>query len=132
MNRIINNLTLFVFLTSAVTWISCGDDSGTSPEAFNIVGTWELTSIEGAGPVNSSNSTWNFRADGTCDWFLLLEPFDLLSEGDYSLSGNTLAVTGFIRNVAGTTQIRITISNSNNTFSWLDADGDRWTYNRAQ
>jgi hypothetical protein len=135
MNRTISNLTLFVFLSVAGTWFGCGDDSGTSPtspEAFNIRGTWELTSITGAPSVNGSNSTWNFKADGTYDWFLLLQPFDLLSEGDYSLSGSTLTVTGFIRNVTGTDKISITVSNNNNTFSLRDSDGLTWIYNRAQ
>lgn len=130
MKNTINNLILIVFLTAATTWMSCGD-SGTSPSnTFNIAGTWEVISIEGAPTVDGSNSTWTFKADGTYDWFLLLLSFDVQAQGDYSLAGNTLTCTGFITTVCGTDKINLTISNNNNTFSMLDADGDRWIYNR--
>lgn len=133
MKRKINSLVFSVFLIASVTLIHCGGDSGTSPSNdFDIVGTWELASIETAPPVNASNSTWTFKSDGTYDWFLLFGGFDMSGSGTYSLSGNTLACTGIIVNVTATNDINLIISNNNDTFSFPDDEGDRWTYNRAQ
>jgi len=107
------------------------EESPTHPQdTFTIQGIWEVTEIEGAGHVDISNSKWLFKSDGTYEWFLLLLPFDTTAQGNYSLDGNILDCTGFITTVCGTDKINITISNNNNTFSILDGDGDRWTYNR--
>jgi len=136
-----SKLRLFLVLILSVTFLiplflSCGNDDNPTqpPDTFDIVGIWEVTEVEGTpSPVNSSNSTWTFNADGTYEWFFLFEDiFDLSSEGNYSLNESVLTCDGFITNVTGTTIINITISNNNNTFSFLDEDGDRWTYNRAQ
>ncbi len=133
MNRKINNMVFFAFLIASLTWIHCGGDSATSPSnGFDIVGTWELVSIATAPPVDASNSTWTFKADGTYEWFLLFFSFDLSGGGTYSLSGSTLTCTGVIVNVTATPEINLTISNHNDTFSFPDDEGDRWTYNRAQ
>ena len=119
-----------------ITILSLGCSEDKSPivpeDTFDIVGVWEVTEIEGAPPVDGSNSTWTFNSNGTYTWFLRLLNFDLNSEGNYSLEGTTLTCDGFIEVVMGTTEINITISNNNNTFSCLDADGDRWTYSRVQ
>jgi hypothetical protein len=100
---------------------------------LDIVGTWEVTSIEGAPPVDGSNSTWTFNADGTYQWFLLLPPFfDMSGGGNYSITGTTLTCDGTIASLYGepSTSLVLTPSNNDNTFSMLDPDGDRWTYNR--
>ena len=126
---------MFCTAIAITSLISCGDDknSSTDPsDTFDIVGTWDVASIEGAPPVDASNSTWTFKTDGTYDWFLLLLSFDFQGQGDYSLNGNTLTCTGFITTIWGTDTMEIVISNNNNTFSMLDGDGDRWVYNRAQ
>ena len=118
-----------------ITILSLGCSEDKSPivpeDTFDIVGVWEVTEIEGAPTVDGSNSTWTFNSDGTYTWFLMLLNFDFNSEGNYNLDGTTLTCDGFIVVVMGTTEINITISN-NNTFSVLDGDGDRWTYNRVQ
>ena len=130
MDRTFNKITQFFLMTTVIFWISCSDDSGTSSTSIDITGSWEVASI-GSTSVNALNSIWTFNEDGTYNWFLLYGQFDLYSEGDYSLSGETLTVTGFIRNlVGGSDKIFITVSNNDNTFSWVDSDGDRWVYNR--
>ena len=129
MDRTINKIAHYFLMTTVIFWISCSDDSGTSSTSIDITGSWEVASI-GSTSVTALNSIWTFNEDGTNNWFLLYGEFDLYSEGDHSVSGNTLTVTGFITNVAGTNKISITVSNNDNTFSWVDSDGDRWVYNR--
>jgi len=119
------------------TLIGCSKDrdSGTSPtQAFDIVGAWGLTYLENGPSVNSSNSTWTFISDGTYNWFLLVGPYDLEGEGNYNLVGDTLFVDGIIANtiIANTPGDSLIITKGNNTFSFLDDDGDRWTYSKIQ
>jgi len=126
---------LIFFLVLGVTiFTGCEEDKNPTPppEPFDIVDVWEVTEIEGAPPVSASNSTWTFNANGTYEWFLLLAGHDWTSEGNYSLEETTLTCDGFITIVTGTEEIEITISNNNNTFSFLDGDGDRWTYDRVE
>ena len=100
---------------------------------FVIVGRWGVTEIEGAPPVDSSNSTWTFKADGTYEWFFLYPGiFDWSSEGSYNLDGTTLTCDGFITQVTGTSNIELKISEDQNTFSFLNDEGERWTYSRLQ
>lgn len=124
------SLILSVILIT-VLLLGCSEEESPiqPPDTIDIVGVWEVAEIEGAGPVNSSNSKWAFNADGTYEWFLLFSPFDTTAQGNYTFNENTLTCTGFITNVFGT-NINLTISSNNNTFSVLDGDGDRWTYNR--
>ena len=122
----------FINLIILLTLVLVGCDSSTESEnqPIDIVGIWDLTEIGVETGLSSSNSVWTFEADGTYEWFLLIESFDLEGQGTYSLDGNTLTIDdGFAKNVFGTGSI-LTFSNNNNTFSLLDNDGDRWTYNR--
>lgn len=113
--------------------VNCDKDENStgSPSTFDIVGIWEVASIEGAGPVDGTNSTWTFNADGNYQWFLELGIAHINAAGDYSLTGNTLYCVGPNSYIAGTDNVNITITNNNNTFSLLDGDGNRWTYNRT-
>ena len=96
-----------------------------------IVGKWDIAEIEGSGiSVDSSNSMWAFEADGTYEWYLLEGPFDLQSQGTYSLDGNTLMVDGIVTKVFGKDRFNLTFSNFYSTFSLQVDDGNRWTYNR--
>ncbi|MFC1556611.1 hypothetical protein ACFL6I_03345 [candidate division KSB1 bacterium] len=129
--RMIAGITVLFMVVLA----GCSDDDNPAAPAatFDIVGSWAVTEIEGAPPVDSSNSTWIFNADGTYEWFLFFEDiFDLNAEGNYTLNGITLTCDGDIADITETTTINLTVSNNNNTFSFLDGDGDRWTYNRVQ
>ena len=90
----IKKITL-INIVILLTLILVGCDSSTESEnqPHVIIGTWDLTELEGSGiSVNSSNSIWAFEADGTYEWFLLIESFDLEGQGTYSLDGNTLTI----------------------------------------
>lgn len=119
----------FIILLTLV-WVGCDSSTESENQPLDIVGIWDITEIGLLTALDSSNSIWTFEAGGTYEWFLLIESFDLQGQGIYSLNGNTLMVDGFVRNVFGSNPINLTFSNNNNTFSLLDTDGDRWTYNR--
>lgn len=128
-----------LFLIAGLLFGSCdsGDsESDTPPEGFTLVGAWEVRSIEGAPvSVDGSNSTWTFRQDGTYAWFLLVPDFfDLDGGGTYSLDGGTLTLSGIIANTVlpESSGGRVQLSFGSDTFSFSDAEGDRWTYRRAE
>lgn len=129
-----SKLFITLILCAALVTIfftSCSEDeknpTGQS-DNFDIVGTWEVTEIEGAGPVDGSNSTWIFKSDGNYTWFLELHTYHLNAAGDYNLDGKALYCEVFSVIVGSST---VNITTSEHTFSFLDGDGDRWTYNRA-
>ena len=104
-------------------------------DPFDILGTWDVSEIEGFPiSVDSSNSVWIFDTQGDYEWFLLLINLDLQGKGHYSFDGDSsiMILDGPATDVFGANSplIKLTISNDNNTFSLLDSDGDRWTYNR--
>jgi hypothetical protein len=112
-------------------------DSGNEVSAPpDLTGTWAVTEVQGApGPVDASNSTWTFRADGTYDWFFFYPGFfDLEGSGTYVLEDNILTVTGIFANtvISESPDGRVALSSGNNTFSFRDDDGDRWTYFKVQ
>jgi hypothetical protein len=106
------------------------------PEGFTLVGTWEVTDIEGAPvSVNGSNSTWVFRENGTYSWFLFVSGFsDLDGGGSYSLDGGVLTISGIVANTLfeGIPDGLVQLSFGSSTFSFRDDEGDRWRYRRAQ
>jgi hypothetical protein len=98
-----------------------------------IVGRWGITGLEGApSSVDSSNSIWTFKEDGTYEWFFVYPGYyDLITGGGhYKFYGDTLVVDGIVANIISENSIMLTVSNNKNTFSFLDDDGDRWTYSR--
>jgi hypothetical protein len=114
----------------------CKKDQTTNPQdELALVGTtWGLSSLQGApGPVDESNSVWNFRSNGTYDWFLLYEPyFDLRGQGTYRFEGDLLHLTGIFRetvieNLEGDS---ISISGTATQFRFRDDEGDEWEYSR--
>lgn len=139
-----NNGSLALLVILIASLISCSD-SGIEPiTEQELVGKWAATEIEGAidangNPlaINGSVSTWTFNADGTYRWFLNALPFfDFDGTGTYSLNGNTLTVTGIIANTlffetAGN-EDAISLTFGNNSFSFRDEDGDRWSYAKVQ
>ena len=99
--------------------------------ADQLVGTWEVTSIQGApGKVDGSNSTWTFNANGTYNWFLFYPMYyDEWDSGSYSFDGQTLTVTGGMANqLINGNSVDLTIKND--TFSFRDTDGARWVYKK--
>lgn len=126
----VHRLSLLVALMAT---IPAGCDSSSAPPE-SLVGTWSVTEVEGAaGPVDETNSLWIFRSDGTYTWFFHFDPFfDLEGTGNYSLSGSTLTVDGVVDDtiISETPDGRIPLSFGDNTFSFRDDDGDRWTYVR--
>jgi hypothetical protein len=117
--------------------VGCGDDKPTrsgQTEPGDLVGTWAISALEGApGPVDASNSTWTFRSDGSYDWFFRYEPyFNVAGSGSYSVEGNVLTVRGIVRQtiLAGNSEDYVTLSWSGNSFSFIDDEGDRWTYTK--
>jgi hypothetical protein len=111
--------------------LGCSEDkSPIVPEAtFDIVGVWEVTEIEGAGPVDGSNSTWTFKSNGDYTWFLELDTRHFNGAGDYNLDGKALYCEVFGALGLPST---VNITTSEHTFSFPDGDGDRWTYSRVQ
>ncbi|MFH0976957.1 MAG: hypothetical protein V1874_14335 [Spirochaetota bacterium] len=101
----------------------------------SIIGSWGVTYIEGApSSVDFTNSTWNFINNGTYNWFLDLDPYDLSGNGTYAIYGNCLCVTGIVadtvfENISGGC-VEIIPSSDLNTFSFLDDEGDEWIYER--
>ena len=110
-----------------------------------LVGTWAVSNIEGipvsvGGPssVDASNSTFTIKADGTYDWFFLFDRdpffFDFNGAGTYSLNGSELSVDGVLADtileLLQPKVVTLTVSSDKNTFSFLDDENDRWTYNR--
>lgn len=124
---------LAVVVLGLVAGCDSGDDA---PEDVDLVGTWAVTSVEGAvGPVDASNSLWTFREDGTYDWFFFFPGFfDLGGSGTYRLEGRTLAVTGIFANtvISESPDGRVELTLGNDTFSFRDDDGDRWQYVRQR
>ena len=111
---------------------------------YRLAGSWELVHLEGVpdsvgGPsgVNGDNSTWNFYSNGAYDWFFYFDRgeffFDVTSDGNYSLIGNSLSLDGsIVGNVLPGNPTPITFSNNDNQFSVVDDEGDRWTYRKSQ
>ena len=133
-----NFFLICIFLIGIIVTVgSGGGGSGGSdpPSNFSIVGTWGLTSIGDSPPgfFNASNSVWEFYENGTYEWFLDYEEYNYEGDGNYSLADNTLTVDGIVADIIlgeiSNKTVVLTISNNNNTFSFLDDEGDRWTYN---
>ncbi len=131
--------------------LSCGGGGGGSNgnTAFtesDLVGKWAVSKIEGipdtvGGPsiVDQLNSTFLFRVDGNYEWFFLFDRspflFDLQGSGTYSFTGSELTITGVVADtildLLPQKKITLTVSSDKNTFSFLDDENDRWTYNRV-
>ncbi len=144
---------ILVISLLSILHINCGggtdgDNSGQQPNntpaptGFSLTGSWGATTIEGSldpqgNPlqVDASVSTWTFNADGSYTWFLHAPPwYDISGSGNCTLNGSDLSVDGIIadtliRSYSNKT-IPLTISQTGNTFSFLDEDGDRWVYER--
>ncbi len=124
--------------SQVVTMASHGDGATTfwSVELeSDLDGSWAATVIEGSldpqgNPldVDGSVSTIEFRSDQTYTWFLHAPPwFDVDGNGTYTHDGNTIQLTGII-NELGVSSIAYSGGDS---FTFLDDDGDRWTYEQA-
>lgn len=131
---VIIKILLAVFIFS-----SCSGSSINSSEPLELSGfSWGSIEIEGAinadgspRAVDASTSTWTFRQDGTYTWFLFAPPFyDLNGGGTYTFRGDTLLVSGIVANwlIGEIPQNYLILTFGNDTFSFRDDDGDRWTY----
>ena len=100
----------------------------------DLQGSWELIALEGSpAGVNASNSIWTFNNDGSYDWFLNLAPYNLQGSGNYNLEGLALFVDGLVSstvNAASDYPNILLLAFENNTFSFVDDNGDRWTYRK--
>jgi hypothetical protein len=144
---------MFAVTLVALMLNSCGGGGGGGGETTentpftesDLVGKWAVSKIEGVpssvgGPssVDESNSTFLFKVDGTYDWFFLFDRppflFDLQGSGTYSLTGSELTIEGVVANtildLLPQKKITLTVSSDKNTFSFVDDENDRWTYNR--
>ena len=138
-----------LILTTILTACSSGDSGGaagnTTLTQDELVDMWAVSNIEGipdsvGGPsgIDASNSTFTFRSDGTQEWFFIFnrDPFffNLNGTGTYSLNGSELTIEGIVADtILGTLQpkiVTLTVSSDKNTFSFVDDENDRWTYNR--
>jgi hypothetical protein len=131
MKRLRSLLTVALLLFLPGLLVGCDSNDNGAPDDFDIVGSWALTSLEGApGPVDASNSTWTFTPDGTYTWFFRFPGFfDLQDSGTYSLDGSTLSVGGSMaQTVASRSSLQLSLGS--NTFSFRDDAGDRWTYRK--
>lgn len=119
--------------------MSCSSNPINSSEPLELSGfSWGSIEIEGAinadgspRAVDASTSTWTFRQDGTYTWFLFAPPFyDLNGNGTYTFRGDTLLVSGIVANllIGEIPQNYLILTFGNDTFSFRDDDGDRWTY----
>jgi hypothetical protein len=109
-----------------------GCSESVAPEDFDIVDTWALTALEGAS--GNYNSQWTFAQDGTYQWAFFSDVlgFDLDGGGTYTLSDDVLSVSGIVAGTVISTlsDKRLTLTLETNSFSFLDEEGDRWTYGR--
>ena len=128
---IVISLTIVV-LTILFASCTVSNDNPAAPGGpFDIVGTWTLIDLEGVPEGVSYSSTWNFRSDGTYDGFFYAAGYyDESDEGPYSLNGTTLSIDGIVAETFFGSTIELSVSNNNNSFSFLDVDGDRWTFTR--
>jgi len=144
------NLILILMLASLGACGGGGGGGGGTTEntpftETDLAGLWAVSKIEGipnsvGGPssVDESNSTFLFKVDGTYDWFFLFNRspflFDSQGSGTYSLTGSELTITGVVADtildLLPQKKIILTVSSDKNTFSFLDDEDDRWTYNR--
>ena len=121
---------------------ACGsDNSNPSPDgsiadaaapgacATDLVGTWGLSKLKDVPSVNSSNSTWTFKADGTYTWCLDVAQYKLDGSGTYKKVGASLEVTGDFLQVVGTSPVAL-LDCGADTFSFKDDEADGWTYQR--
>lgn len=74
MKKILSMLLIFAAtLTFGMLVSSCSDDDDDSPsmsfDSQTIVGTWEITDVEGTNfPMFKKGNTFTFNSDGTCDF----------------------------------------------------------------
>lgn len=131
MKHFISFVTVVALVLLSGVLTGCDSNDNGAPDDFDIVGTWALTSLEGApGPVDASNSTWTFNPDGTYTWFFRFPGFfDLQDSGNYSLDGSTLSVDGTMaQTIASRPSLELSLGS--NTFSFRDDAGDRWSYRK--
>ena len=143
---VISELTAYTYsgVRTLVSEITAQSHLKNTLSTYRLAGSWELIHLEGVpdsvgGPsgVNADNSVWNFYADGTYDWFFYFDRggyfFDVTSNGNYTLLGNSLSLDGFlVGNVLPGNPTPITFNNSDTEFSVVDDEGDRWTYRKSQ
>ncbi len=110
--------------------LSCS--SSFAPEDFDIVDTWVLTALEGAS--GTYNSDWTFAQDGTYQWdfFSDVLSLDLNGGGTYTLTDDVLTVTGIVATtvISTFTVKELMMTLQENSFSFLDEEDSRWTYQR--
>jgi len=100
--------------------------------ASYLIGTWGLVGLQGApGPVGPKNSQWTFHANGTYDFFFQYLPYyDVDETRTWQLNGSMLRVelNSIIYAAVGDRNVPLTMKKDQ--FSFIDSDGDRWTYRR--
>jgi hypothetical protein len=135
-------LSVVCFALFLAFFTACFDSKSDKDEAASvmgnsIIGSWGLTYLEGApSSVNSSNSVWNIKVNGTYDWFFYYAGYYNIpkDDGSYTINGNHLCVTGVLaetvfEGISGGC-VDITPGSDLNSFSFLDDEGDKWTYKR--
>jgi hypothetical protein len=146
MQAVVNDLTAFTYsgVHSLVSEITAQSHLKDTLSTYRLAGSWGIVHLEGVpesvgGPsgVNADNSVWNFYADGTYDWFFYFDRgeffFDVNSDGNYALNGNSLSLNGSIVGaVLPGNPTPITFSDNDNQFSVVDDEGDRWTYRKTR
>lgn len=130
--KMVGEMLLFLgFITMFLN--GCSENNSNGPtgsngNTFNIVGTWKSFEIEPYSSVSGA-STFVFNSDGSYTWYYKLHNWDLTSAGNYSFVGTTLNCPVFPL-INGDSNTEVTITTSEDTFSFLDVNNNRWTYKK--
>ncbi|MFQ5772104.1 MAG: hypothetical protein ACE5HX_16325 [bacterium] len=149
MKRTINNLILFVLLTTSISWIYCGDDDNPLAPS-KLAGTWTFVSLTDKSDNTTINAGDQVDFDGltgTITGTLVLTettftitftitptgapPQTLGFSGTYTISGSTLTVVVSSSDIpdidVGTSTF--TISRSGNRLTFEDSEA-RFVYEK--
>jgi hypothetical protein len=140
-------MTRFVYSLSLLFVLASCGGSGSSAEGgskpcepsagseSDLYGDWAISSIESVPSGSPLDSEFTFYSTGTYDWFFIIDipswKTNVRGGGNFSLDGTTLLIDGdFADTVNSGNSVEIGFCNNNRTFSFVDENGNKWTYTK--